>query len=293
MDWNRAGGNTQSNLRQIKQQLESTTVFPDHAAYKRQNKTNTTLIRSIPNKPPATLHVNKNNGFSHKSETDQVDRTVKIEKMPTTVHITPRFSTGKRAFPYQVTFDMSRTKSLVSEDVETLFGSTEVLTYPGPVGLTDARGQPIHCSGEVTFCVTIASKSTSMGAWTTTDIQSGQLIIGSGVMEDLNLELRDVPDDLSPGNYAQDERTLRNPCGSSAVTRSSRTNRQPNIKPRKTYEETDFLLPLFNCSRTRQRRKVEIRMVACIPHRIRRDRTRRYNLQIEDTDFRKKNPDIT
>ena len=96
---------------------------------------------------------------------------------------------------------------------------------PGPVGLTDADGQLIHCSGMVTFNVTIAGRTTSVTAWVTNAIGGGQLIIGSGVMEDLDLHLQDVPDDSNPRGHAQETRTVRMPGGGPAVARSGRTDR--------------------------------------------------------------------
>ena len=64
--------------------------------------------------------------------------------MPTAIQISLRPSTGREAFSYNAVFDMSRTKSIVSEDIEAHFRLTDVITYPSPVGLTDANGQIIH-----------------------------------------------------------------------------------------------------------------------------------------------------
>ena len=71
-------------------------------------------------------------------------------RMPMTIRICPRPSTGRTAFIYHARFDMMRRKSIVSEDIEGYFGLMEVITYPGPIGLTNANGRLIYCSGEVT-----------------------------------------------------------------------------------------------------------------------------------------------
>ena len=111
----------------------------------------------------------------------------------------------------------------------------EVLRYPGPVGLQDGNGHPLNCSGEVTFNVTIDGRTTSVSAWVTSDVQKGQLVIGSGTMEDLDLQLQDV--------HAQDTRIKINPSGSSAITRSSTTGKHTHINQNNTTGEGNLLLP--------------------------------------------------
>ena len=95
----------------------------------------------------------------------------------------------------------------------------------------------------MTFKVTIEGRTTSISTWVTNEIQKGQLILGSGVLEDLDLQLYDVPDILSLSGHAEDTRTLRNPCGSSPVTRSSQAIRRETTNPQ-SYPPNDFLLPL-------------------------------------------------
>ena len=65
--------------------------------------------------------MNRNVGFSRKSEAEPARRTRKFE-MPPVVQIIPRAATGKNAFEWKARFDMSRTKLIVSEDVEKRFG---------------------------------------------------------------------------------------------------------------------------------------------------------------------------
>ena len=81
--------------------------------------------------------------------------------MPTMVNISQRPSTGKKPFKFNANLDMLRIKSILSEDVQKLFGLMEVLTYPGPVALLVANGQLLDFVGKVTFKVTIEGRTTS------------------------------------------------------------------------------------------------------------------------------------
>ena len=144
--------------------------------------------------------------------------------MPPVVQIIPRASSGRNAFEWKARFDMSRTKSIISEDMEKHFRQVDIITYPGPVGLIDADWQPLHSSGEVTFNITIVERTTSVTTWMTNAIKRGQLIIGSGMMEDLGLRLLHVPDYSNPRGHAQETSTVRIPGGGSALTRSARDN---------------------------------------------------------------------
>ena len=74
-------------------------------------------------------------------------------------------------------------------------------------------------------------------------IQKGQLILDLGVMEDLDLQLHNVPNILSLSGHAEYTRTLQNPCGSSPVTRSLKASRHETVNPQ-SYPPSDFLLPL-------------------------------------------------
>ena len=65
--------------------------------------------------------------------------------------------------------------------------------------------------------ITIEGRTKTVSAWVTNEIQTGQLILGSGVLEDLNLQLYDIPDILSLSGHAED--TIKDPRASSPVTR--------------------------------------------------------------------------
>ena len=99
----------------------------------------------------------------------------------------------------------------------------DVVTYPGPVGIEDANGDQINFMGEVTFKINILDRVTTVSAWVTNEIPPGSLILGYGVLEDLNFTLQDIPDILSHSGHAEDTDTLKYPHGSSSVTRASKS----------------------------------------------------------------------
>ena len=47
--------------------------------------------------------------------------------------------------------------------------------------MEDTNGEPLHFFGEMTFKITIEGRTTTIGAWVTNEIQTGQLILASGV----------------------------------------------------------------------------------------------------------------
>ena len=139
--------------------------------------------------------------------------------MPTTVTILSRPSSGKSQLKFNARFDVKQMKSLLSEDVHHRFGTIDLITYPGPVAMEDTNGEPLHFMGEVTFKINILGRVTTVSAWVTNEIPPGQLILGSGVLKDLNLLLQDIPNILSHSSNAEDKDTIKDPHGSSPVTR--------------------------------------------------------------------------
>ena len=61
-------------------------------------------------------------------------------KMPVTLKVIPRPSSGKTTFEWRTEFDTSMKRSMISEVMEGSFGPLEVVTPPGPIGQTDAKG---------------------------------------------------------------------------------------------------------------------------------------------------------
>ena len=164
--------------------------------------------------------------------------------MPSTATIIPRNSTGLEPFKCNVRFDMKRTKSLLSENIQHTFGKMVYITYPGPVAVTDTNGEPLHFIGEMTFRIVIEGESTVMSAWVTNDIEPGQLILGSDVPEDIGLQLYSIPDTSSPSGHAEDTITIKDPRGSVPVTRSAK-HRVPahKISYLNNHPSDAFLIP--------------------------------------------------
>jgi hypothetical protein len=66
----------------------------------------------------------------------------KLLKMPAEIKLIPR--TGKKPFMWRgPEFDMSMRQSMISDNLESSLGMMEVVTPPGPVGLTDSKGRDL------------------------------------------------------------------------------------------------------------------------------------------------------
>ena len=117
---------------------------------------------------------NQNKNSSHSPATKKDGRN-KVT-MPTTVLIQPRPSSGRTQFRFNARFDTSRAKALVLEDIHDHFGSMDIITYPGPVGIEDANGKQINFMGEVTFKINILERVTTVSAWVTNEIPPGSLL---------------------------------------------------------------------------------------------------------------------
>ena len=217
---------------------------------KTQNRAGRMQTRSISRNPLTTQPTKRDVNFSRRSVAEPKRQALKFE-MPPVVQLIPRASTGRNAFEWEASFDMTRSRSLISEDIEGLFGLPEIITFPGPVGLTDADGRDWHCLGEIMFNVTIVKRTTSVTTWITYAIKRGHLVIGAGTMEDLGLFVSNVPDNTNPRGHAQETRTVRIQARGSAQTRSARvmTNRQSNTQPQSSKhdvlkgEDNNFMIP--------------------------------------------------
>ena len=103
-----------------------------------------------------------------------------------------------------------------------MFGVMDVITYPGLIAVEDSNGKPLHFVGEMTFKITIEGRTTTLSAGVTNEILTRQLIVGKGVLEDLNLQLYNIPDILSFCGHAEDTETIKDLHGSSPVMSVSR-----------------------------------------------------------------------
>ena len=117
------------------------TLPPKKVSYQAVN----TNIRPISKPSRVTPPKNQNINNSHLSTTKKDSRTKTT--MPTTVLIQPRPSSGKTQLRFNAKFDTSRAKALLSENFHDHFGSMDVVTYPGPVGIEDANGDQVNSWG--------------------------------------------------------------------------------------------------------------------------------------------------
>ena len=128
-----------------------------------------------------------------------------------------------------------------------MFGAIDYITYPGPIAIEDTNDEPLHFIGEMSFKIRIEGQTTTLSAWVTNEIEMGQLILGTGILEDLNLQLHDIPDLLNFSGHAEDTDTIRDPRGCSPVTRSlKRRVLSRDISHSQNHpSDADFLVP-FN-----------------------------------------------
>ena len=200
-----------------------------------------TNIRPISKPGRVTPSKNQNKNNNH-SPTMKKDGRNKIT-MSTTVLIQPRPSSGRTQLRFNARFDTSRAKALLSEDIHDRFGLMDVITYPRPVGIDDVNGDQIRSMGEVTFKINILEQVTTVSAWVTHEIPPGSLILGYGVLEDLNFTLQDIPDILSHSGHAEDTDTIKDPHGSSPVTRASKSRITFRDISQQENPSDKFLLP--------------------------------------------------
>ena len=118
------------------------------------------------------------------------------------------------------------------------------IAYPGPIAVTDTNGEPLHFVGEVSFRITIEGESTMMSAWVTDDIEPGLLTLGTDVIEDLGLQLHDIPDTSTPSGHAEDTATIKDPRGGAPVTRSEKHRvPAPKISYTNGHPSDNYLIP--------------------------------------------------
>ena len=226
---------------QTKHKADHSTPIPTFLPRKVSYQAVNTNIRPISKPSRVTPPKNQNINNSHLSTTKKDGRT-KLT-MPTTVLIQPRPSSGWTQLRFNARFDTSRAKALLSEDIHDRFGSMDVITYPGPVGIDDANGDQINFMGEVMFKINILEWVTTVSAWVTNEIPPGSLILGYGVLEDLNFTLQDIPDILSHSGHAEDTDTIKGPHGSSPVTRASKSRITSRDISQQENPSDKFLLP--------------------------------------------------
>ena len=109
---------------------------------------------------------------------------------------------------------------MISEDLESCFGTMEVVTLPGLVGL-------MASSGVITFGVELAGRTTSLAAWVSPALRS-RIIVGSGRLEDLGFSaVKEIPRWIGSDRPIQETRTLGVPGFSFAVARLTKRQEDP------------------------------------------------------------------
>ena len=131
--------------KQTKQKVDNSKPIPTLPPQKVSYQAVNTNIRPISKPSRVTPPKNQNINNSHLSTTKKDSRTKTT--MPTTVLIQPRPSSGKTQLRFNAKFDTSRAKALLSENFHDHFGSMDVVTYPGPVGIEDANGDQVNSWG--------------------------------------------------------------------------------------------------------------------------------------------------
>jgi hypothetical protein len=202
---------------QEKKHSPQTLIQPPLDHFDRQINTRFGFIQE----PNRATPRNQNNNIS-RTTTTGAKGNIKRRNMPSKATIIPRSSTGLEPFKWNVRFDMKRPNSLLSETIQQQFGNMFYIAYPGPIAVTDTNGEPLHFVGEVSFRIMIGEESTIMSAWVTNDIEPGVLILGTEVMEDIGLQLHDIPDTSNPSGHAEDTATIKDPRGGAPVTRSGK-----------------------------------------------------------------------
>ena len=103
----------------------------------------------------------------------------------------------------------------------------EVVTSPGLVGLTDAKGQELPCSGVITFGIELTGRTTSVTAWVFSALRN-RIIVGSGTLEDLEFSaVEEIPRWIGSDGPIEETRILGIPGLGSTVTRSTTRREDP------------------------------------------------------------------
>ena len=170
-----------------------------------------------------TQPTKRETSFSWRSDAEPASQAPKF-KMPPKVQVIPQASTNRTAFEWEASFNMTRSRSLVSENIEGLLGLTEVITFPGPdwcrqTWLTVFRHGHVYSQncGENNQCHRMGDQHLERrptGYWSWLNGRPGFLV-------------SEVPDNTNPRGHPRETRTVGIPGGGSAQTRSARTMTHP------------------------------------------------------------------
>jgi hypothetical protein len=79
--------------------------------------------------------------------------------MHAVAQLIPRQEFGRQPFDRKVSIDTQFRRTIISEDMEYLLGTMEVVTAPGPVDLRDANGQEMSYTGVISFSMKFLSQT--------------------------------------------------------------------------------------------------------------------------------------
>jgi hypothetical protein len=130
------------------------------------------------------------------SRKQQVEPRGGPTNMNTVFRFNPRPMSGRQSFDRDIKIDNGYKRTMVSEDLEGLLGVMEIISPPGPIGLEDANGQELPCTGLVDFTVEFAGRSCNVTAWVTPALRN-TIIVGSMTLTDLGFAgIGDIPEGL-------------------------------------------------------------------------------------------------
>ena len=129
---------------QTKHKADHSTPIPTFLPRKVSYQAVNTNIRPI--SKPSRVTPPRNQNINSHSSTTKKNSCIKTTIL-TRVLIQPRPLSGKTQLRFNAKFDTSRAKALLSENFHDHFGSMDVVTYPGPVGIEDANGDQVNSWG--------------------------------------------------------------------------------------------------------------------------------------------------
>ena len=121
--------------------------------------------------------------------------------MHAVARVIPRQEFGRRPFDRKVLINTQFGRTIISEDMEYLLGTMEVVTAPGPVDLRDANGQEMSCTGIISFSMKFLmpngtdfeDNSCQVTAWVSPMLRDN-IIVGSMTLADLGYPgVEDIP----------------------------------------------------------------------------------------------------
>jgi hypothetical protein len=157
--------------------------------------------RSTPHNEHRVPPSSQNSQFSRHQSTEPGGSQEFDAEMHAIAWLIPRQEFGRRPFDRQVLINTQFGRTIISEDMEYLLGTMEVVTAPGPVDLRDANGQEMSCTGIISFSMKFLmpngtdfeDNSCQVTAWVSPMLPDN-IIVGSMTLADLGYPgVEDIP----------------------------------------------------------------------------------------------------